>query len=353
MIRYIPFLKAKRGELTAMGALSPKVKQAICPFFDFPRKKAEYDSATYADTAQNIVTSLKKHWGTDAEFYFDDLDIGQKLTVGVEEKYAYTLERFREMRIVPVVGLNRLGHNASVAQLKRNGSIGSDTVALRVLREDFEDFDVVKDEIEDGLAHVFGNFAEIDLVLDCRLCSGTDISQLDQQIAAFAKRFRKAYPVRRVIVTGSSVPASFGDLLKVNTTGTLARLELEIIAKARRLADVDLVTGDYATVSPLYSDADLDPKLMQTVMTPRLIYPFKHSLFLIRGSSMKLGGQDQYVGLTKYLCGRDFFRSSGYSTGDDYFYEKSQGIGNNATNATVVKPSVVAHITYMVLDVKL
>lgn len=62
MIRYIPFLKAKRGELTAMGELAPEVKQAICPFFDFPRKKANYNSETYAETAQSIVTSLKKHW---------------------------------------------------------------------------------------------------------------------------------------------------------------------------------------------------------------------------------------------------------------------------------------------------
>ena len=45
MIRYTPFLKAKRGELTAMGDLSADVKQAICPFFDFPRK-AHYDAKT-------------------------------------------------------------------------------------------------------------------------------------------------------------------------------------------------------------------------------------------------------------------------------------------------------------------
>jgi len=106
------------------------------------------------------------------------------------------------------------------------------------------------------------------------------------------------------------------------------------------------------SVSPFYSDADLDPKLMPTVMTPRLIYPFKHSHFVNRGSSMKSGGYEQYVGLTKALCGQGFFRS-GNSTGEDYFYEKSQGIGKNATNGTVVKPSVVAHVTYMVLDAKL
>jgi hypothetical protein len=137
----------------------------------------------------------------------------------------------------------------------------------------------------------------------------------------------------------------------VNSTVTLIRRELEIVAKARSLSECDLMSGDYATVSPFFSDSDIDPKLMQTVMTPRLIYPFKSSYFVSRGVSLKSGGQDQYVGLTEALCKKDFFRH-GYSAGEHYFYDKSRRIGKNATNGTVVKPSVVAHITYMVLGLK-
>lgn len=92
MIRYVPFLKAKRGELTAMGELGPEVKQAICPFFDFPRKKPDYEAETYAATTRSMATSLKKHWGVGVEFYFDDLDIGQKLSVEGEHQYAYVLK---------------------------------------------------------------------------------------------------------------------------------------------------------------------------------------------------------------------------------------------------------------------
>ena len=94
MSRYIPFLKAKRGELTAMGELSPEVKKAICPFFDFPRKKTNYDPDTHADTAQSIATSLKKHWGSDEEFYFDDLDINQKFTLPSHRNLKKRLEIF-------------------------------------------------------------------------------------------------------------------------------------------------------------------------------------------------------------------------------------------------------------------
>jgi hypothetical protein len=192
---------------------------------------------------------------------------------------------------------------------------------------------------------------EIDLVLDCRLCTGCNISETARQISVFSKRFCDAYPkVRRVIVTGSSLPASIGDVLNVDSAQIIARRELAIISKARDLSDIELIAGDYTTVSPFYSDADLDPKIMQNVMTPRLIYPFKQSYYVTRGVSMKKGGYGQYVRMTMDLCGQDFFR--GYSTGEAYFYDKSRRIGKNATNGTVGKPSVVAHITYMVLGEK-
>ena len=353
MIRYIPFLKAKRGELTAMGELAPDVKQAICPFFDFPRKQAKYDSETYADTAQSIATSLKKHWGCDVEFYFDDLDIDQKLTVNGEHQYAYVLKALQELQVIPVVALDRTNHNAAVARLKRNGEIASTTVAFRTEPSDFEDFDGNEDQIDYDLANVFKQFEAIDLILDCRLCTAMNVSETAQQIAAFAQKFCAAYDqVRRVIVTGSSLPASIRDVLSVDSTEVVARRELAIISKARALSNVELVAGDYTTVSPFYSDADLDPKIMQNVMTPRLIYPFKQSYYVTRGVSMKSGGYEQYVDLTLELCRQDFFRR-GFSAGEDYFYKKSKRIGKRAMNGTVVKPSVVAHITYMVLGAKI
>ena len=353
MIRYIPFLKAKRGELTAMGELSPDVKKAICPLFDFPRKKPDYNAEAYAATTRSIATSLTKHWGAHAEFYFDDLDIGQKLIVKGDHQYAYMLKALKELKVIPVVALDRTNHNAAAAQLKRDGEIASTTVAFRAEQADFEDFEAKQDQVDYDLAAVFEEFESIDLILDCRVCSGLDVSLTAQQIAVFAKKFCKSYDVRRVIITGSSIPASLGDLVKPDSAETVIRRELAIISKTRDLADVDVVAGDYATVSPFYSDADFDPRLFPKVTAPRLIYSFKHSHYVARGISLESGGYTQYVGLTKELCGQNFFRGRGYSVGEDYFDDKRRRIGNNATNGTVVTPSVVAHITYMVLDAKL
>jgi len=352
MIRYVPFLKAKRGELTAMGELAPEVKRAICPCFDFPRRKAKYSPDSYADTANSIATSLKKHWGTDAEFYFDDLDVDQKLIVGGEHHYSYMLKVLDKLEVIPVVALDRITHNAAVASLKGNGQISSDTVAFRAEREDFEDFDSNEDQIDYDLANVFSEFESIDLILDCRLCTGLNILETAQQIATFARKFCDLYNVRRMIVTGSSIPPSSSDVLGTNSDCTVPRRELAIITRARALSDVDLVAGDYTTVSPFYSDVDLDPRIMQKVMTARLAYTSNGFHYFIRGSSVGLDGYEQYFDLAQILCGQSFFRGATYSLGDRYLYEKSRRLGRNCTPGAVIKPSVVAHITYMVLDAK-
>lgn len=352
MIHYVPFLKAKQGERAAMGELAPEVKSGICPLFDFPRDTSGYDEEGYAATARRIAAGLKKHWGTGLEFYFDDLDINQTLSVEGEHKYAYALRLLRGLQVIPVVGLDRISHNSAVACLKREDEIASDIVAFRAEQVDFEDFDDKEDQIDYDLANTFKEFKAIDLILDCRLCSGMDVFATAQQIAAFSQKFCASYPVRRVIVAGSSIPPSIRDVLGTHDVITLPRRELEIIVRTRDLVDVSVVVGDYATVSPFYADVQFDPKLLPKVTAPRLIYTFGHSYYIARGTSLASGGYQQYVGLTSGLCKQAFFRS-GYSSGEAYFYEKSKGIGGRAMNSTVVKPSVVAHITYMVLGAKL
>ena len=352
MISYIPFLKAKSGELTAMLELAPDVKRAICPLFDFPRKNPNYTVDAYTTTTRKITKSLKKHWGVDTEFYFDDLDISQILLVNGEDQYAYLLKSLKELQVIPIVGLDRVNHNAAVTRLKRNGEISSDTVAVRVEKSDFEDFDATEDQIDYDLEPVFREFKDIDLIFDCRLCVALDVSVTAQEIADFCRKFSSIYPIRRIIVTGSCIPSSIGDVLGTKESTILPRIELQLVAKARELVNMNIVWGDYATVSPFYSDKAIDPKLLQKITAPKLIYSFGDSHYVARGTSLATGGQEQYKDMTSNLCQKEFFRH-GSSAGENYFITKSRGIGNNATNATVVKPSVIAHITYMVLGDKL
>jgi len=352
MIRYVPFLKAKRNEIKAIGELAPDVAAAICPFFDFPRKMGGYEEAEFAAAVDRVARSLQLNLPEDYTFYLDNFDVEEALRVGGQHNYAYLLNAVAGLDAIPVVGLDRsAAHRQSVVRLKRSGVIASPNVALRLSVEDFEDFAVVANDLATELAPVFAEFESVHLVFDTRICTELDPTATALQIQQFSRRFCAAYPVRRVIVTGSSIPASISDILRVDSVRMLPRHELAIYAPVRaNHAHAPLVFGDYATVSPNYSDVSIAPEIMQNVMTAKLTYTIDGAHYFIRGGGMRANGAQQYFAIARTLCTEDFFRGRGYSAGDAYLEQKSRGQGGNCGPNTVIKPAVVAHITYMVRE---
>jgi hypothetical protein len=256
------------------------------------------------------------------------------------------------MNVIPVVGLDRsTEHNNAVLDLKQVGALKSDVVAFRVCPEDFESFEVSKDDIESNLSHIFDQFDAIDLILDCRVCTNLKAATVAPQIQEFSQKFCANHSVRRVVVTGSSIPASISEILKVDSEQLLARNELAIYSAVKtKHKHAPVILGDYATVSPNYSDVDLPPEMLQNVMTAKLTYTIPGAHYFIRGGGMKVNGSKQYFMMAKRLCSQSFFRGKSYSSGDAYLEEKSRGQGSNCSPNAVIKPAVVAHISYMVLN---
>lgn len=355
MSRYIPFLKAKQNEIKSISELSQEVRDAICPFFDFPKKMDGYQNGEFVDAVERIFRRLQKNLGKDFPFYFDNFDLEEGLKVGSNHNYSHLLQSLADMNVIPVVGLDRSAeHNNAVLDLKQAGTLKSDVVAFRICPEDFESFDVSKDEIESNLNQVFEEFEAIDLIFDCRVCTNLKAAVVAPQIQGFSQKFCAAYPARRIVVTGSSIPASIGDILKVDSEQMLARNELAIYSAVKmKHKHARVIFGDYATVSPNYSDVDLPPEMLQNVMTAKLTYTIPGAHYFIRGGGMKVKGPKQYFAMAKRLCSQQFFRGKNYSSGDAYLEEKSRAQGSNCSPNTVIKPSVVAHISYMVLDAKI
>ena len=350
MITYVPFLKAKSNEINAIGELAQEVREAICPFFDYPRKP-RLDGLKLKVGVEKMVRSLEKHVGLDDEFYFDNYDIEDTLKVGTKHNYQFMLECLTAFPVIPVVSVDRSsGHIASVAELKAAGKIQSDIIAFRVTPENFEEYSVIEDDIENELGSTFAAFHAVDLIFDCRVCTNIDPGSAAAQVRRFSKSFCASYNVRRVVITGSSIPASVREVLSVQTERMIPRHELSIYQAVKAIHDhAGLMFGDYTTVSPLYSDVDLAPEILQNVMTAKLTYTLNDSHFFIRGGGLKTKGRGQYFGMAQKLCSKTFFRGAAFSSGDEYFDQKSRGLGGNCGPNTVIKPSVNAHISYMVL----
>lgn len=351
MIKYVPFLKLKRNEILALSDLISSDFDKICPFFDCPRDRGESE-AGFKSAIEKAERSFKRNIGNIQELYIDDYDIDDSFRVDGKSSYLFMLTVFSDFLCVPVVSIDRTPERIqSVIDAKEAGLIKSEVLAFRVTYEDFVSYDVVADEVRECLEEVADNFERIDLVFDCRVCSRLDLDLASKRIVEFFSGFSDNYKLRRVITTGSGVTASIRDVLEVDSQVVIDRKEIELFDLVKRaMPEGLLVFGDYATVSPEYSDTDMRPEIMQNLTAPKIIYAFERSQFFIRGRALKTHGFEQYVDILSELCGKSFYRKPEYSEGDKFFDEKSRGQGSNCTPSSVVRPSVNAHITYMVRD---
>ncbi|MEN3159966.1 hypothetical protein ABC502_16420 [Alkalimonas sp. NCh-2] len=348
-IKYVPFLKSKPNEIHALSEMASDLTPQICPFFDYPKKQNGDTEIKMERTISGLAKKFGKYLQKINSFYFDIYDINDDLEINGKHIYAFVLEKFASLPMIPVVGIDRSHqHQASVVELKKNGLIVSDVIAFRVTQEDFQNFHVVKSDIEDILHEVFSLFEGIDLIFDCRICTNADTKKIAGEIANFSDCFCKEFPVRNIIISGSSVPASVAEVLSPNSEDCIQRIEIDIYKETQKILKGNtLVFGDYTTISPDYSDADIPPQQMQNRITARLTYSFNAQHYFIRGGSLKTKGREQYFDLAATLCGKPFFRH-GNSPGDLYFEEKSKRQGDKCYVNTVIKPSINSHMTYMV-----
>ena len=355
MNNYIPFLKLKSAEILAIKELAAELQEEITPFFDFPQKKEKFTEDTFKNTTGTMVRSLRRHLGNISNFYLDNFDIDSDLEIDGINNYGYLLESFSGCPVIPVVSIDRCqNHIDAVCDAKNSGVIGSEVCALRLDPDDFENFDVISDDIDSMIGKVFEVFDNTDLIFDCRVCLDQKLDKLALNIINFAKKFSASYSIRKLVVTGSSIPASISEITGVENEVEFLRAELGIFnSVSREISGLyNIVLGDYGIVSPNYSDLDIIPEAMLNVTAPKILYAFDNYQYVIRGGAIRTHprGFAQYFDLAEILVAKNFFRGGYYSFGDLFLEEKSNGTGSNVTPSSIIKPSVNAHITYMFKD---
>lgn len=354
MNNYIPFLKLKANEIGALKELTLDIKKnGVLPFFDLA-KKEDMTSSSFQNMVKKSVTSLSKNLKEIDRFFIDNFDIDDRIVVNNQNNYKFVIEAFSEMNFIPVVGLDRaVGHNKLVFNYKQNGIIKSNAIAIRLLVEDFEDFELVSDELEDLVNQGKELFSEWVLILDNRVCLNIEVTKRVQQLVNFLGDSKKIFDFDCVIIAGSSITPSIGDILEVGSEVTHNRIELEIYSGVtNKLDTLNLYLGDYTIVSPLYSDVTLPPEMMQNILTPRIIYTYDRVHYIARGNGIKTHprGYKQYNDIAKNLITKSYYRGAPYSFGDNFLSEKANYQGSSVTPGSIIKPTINTHITYMIKD---
>lgn len=350
MDSYVPFLKFKSNEVGALKELSSTVREAISPFFDIPKKP----NMTSDALRKSISSSRRKydlHLSWCVNFYVDNYDIDDDLKIDDEQNYKYIINCFSDTFFIPVVGIDRADErNEVVFKEKREGGILSGAVALRVTREEIEDYSLCRDDIAELLAKAFDEFEHVHLIVDNRVVLKSEVSSRSCQVVDFFKMVNGEFLFEKKIVAGSSITPSIRDLAEPCSEESVKRTEVSIFRFLQKKCGANCaVFGDYTTVSPEYSDVEVRSEIIRRITAPKIIYPYDDFQFLLRGGSLESHprGNKQYNDLCKVLFHKPFFRKKS-SFGERFVEEKSNFIGSQVTPSTIPKPLINAHIEFMV-----
>lgn len=351
MPNYIPFLKAKSNEVMAIKELNPAHQEVITPLFDFPRKKDATENE-YKSIIDSSIKRIQKHLKIIPHFYLDNFDLESSLLIDGVYNYEYALSLCKNLPVVPVISIDRPPeHIASVCRIMDTDGFKNDFVAIRLTYEDFMLFELVEEELEDILEPMLDRFKNFDLILDCRVCKGVNNTVLSNNIISFTKKFAHKYSLRKVIISGSSITNPIGDILLTGGHIAIQRHELEIFTNAstQLSQDFDVVFADYGIVSPDFSDIDVDPRVLRNIMAPKIIYTYDGHHYIIRGGALASHprGDDQFFDMAAIIVSQPFYRGLHYSYGDHFLEEKSREVGNKVTASSILKPTINAHITFM------
>jgi hypothetical protein len=346
MNEYSPFLKFKQGEVSALSQRSPADRKHIVPLFELPRDDL-YSELTLKYKIDKIAKKIKKHIEMDLSFYIDNYEVSDKLKINKEDSYLYLLDVFSDFDIIPIIGFDRTERHNSIAVNYANKK--SKKLALRMTYDYFDSFLAYKDDLDKWLSLLDKDIPCI-LILDCNYIDDKNVGIYTKSLITLLSIIENK-TFNKVILSGSSIPASIGDKVKMDTNVSIIRNEVEIYKKIKPYcAEINLIFGDYTVISPGYSEITIEPDKMFNVITSKIVYSQLDLQYFTRGNKIKKLGFTQYFEQAKDIISQSFFRGRDFSYGDEYIYEVAVHRKRTAPSA-IICPTVNAHIKFMINEI--
>lgn len=346
---YMPIIKSKRGELTAVKLLDSETKQQIIPFLDAipPNPFADKPKKLAAHMTW-VADHFADAWEAQGEVFVDTFDIGPAIVEDKQVAIEYLCRALREkdVRVIPVTGIQREpAHDIAVARLLAESSIG---VCIRLEEEDIVLPKKIGSLLEDKLKFFHEMPNNVDLVLDLRLLNVEALSSRVNRICLALQSIPDLDAWRRVILAGSAMPNSLEGICDRGATSYLERYEWSTwVALHEEKIDRLPNFGDYTIIPPQF--VEMDTRTIAKHLGPNVKYTLDSRWFIARGESFQKSGSKQYFDIAKAVTKLSGFRGATASYGDRFIDDRASGQTLKPGNPEQwVTASVNSHITWQV-----
>jgi len=321
---YLPALKGKAGEYSALERLSPGDKPQLTPIIEVPPIEWRYADelgvptgprTTIDEHVCEVPENIRKSWGTQLPVFVDLLHVEDcgRLEEGAHP-LAYVFDQGRKLGLqaIPVTGIGRSNEyqNAVIdaAQRDRRG------VCIRVDRERCGFPTSLAADLQGLVMTLNVRRDEVDLILDLATISPAEVGELQTIASSVISDLPYVSDWRTIAVAATAMPNS--------VTRDMETLSIKRIDRAERtlwgaLANESALPripnfSDYGVTDPDYFD--LDPREVSFV--GKIRYTAEDIWVIVKGSKLENAG-DQFHKLAQMLREQPEFRSRDFSWGDE------------------------------------
>jgi hypothetical protein len=328
---YVPILKWKRAEQTALENLPKEDKSHITPLIQFvmPKAKAPKEGQPQKDDDQKFIEVIATFEARAPKIYEEIAKFWGKSTVFVDFSLLYTLALkvmaleqtmagvyTNEGSAVPVVNLSddpKLKKTAYMLAKKYSSG-----VCLRIVPADLIDISGTNEQIDIFLKLSGMDEKSVDLLIDTKEIQG-DVERL-RRFTLASQKIKNLTKWRTFILASGAFPADLSEC-KVDEENVIPRYDwanwVELIRDKNTIRKPAF--GDYTIQHPIYNESSqfFHP-------TTSIKYALETDWLVLKGKKQKF---DMYLANAQLLAQDKRFYGEDFSSGDKYIAEK----GNHYT----------------------
>ena len=322
---YVPILKAKQGELTALAQEPAATHEALAPLIEIRETSKQ-------------VSQLARAWNDPENIIFVHplgLDYEEREWAELVRE-AYAELRSADLVFVPVLttddGPAVIAVTADAVRIDRRGlaiRLDGESVALARVA-------TLAADLSSLLSAVRVAEHLCDIVLDLGLVRDSTAASVTTAEAAL-RTLPKLTHWRNVIVAFSAFPQVLGEVVAAGTTVPIPRDDAAAFASlAGRSPDLALVYADYAIGTPFYQEMPWSP-------VPAIRYASGPYWYVHRGTS-RANRSPQYRQLAQALSAAPHFAAGTLTPGDHYIQGVASGASGPGNPTTYVTAGTSRHL---------
>lgn len=355
---YVPILKWKQGEYTALKELYASDKALVQPLVEIVPIPTPLDEdvepATLDEHISKFPNQVESNWGCDQKIWVDASLLAEPaILANGQHAFAVIMAELRKRNVqaVPVVYLDSpiLVLQAAAACNEVDGR----GVVIR-LDEEEADSPTIQRELDSLLLQLGLAASNADIVLDAGSVSPEFVSRTAIICRYVLDRFPYVHEWRSLVFASSGFPVN----MAAQAVGVSMIQRSDWLTWQTIKADFDEgriprlpVFGDYAIAHPEL--ADIDPRTMQ--MSANIRYTSVDHWVIFKGRGVRRYGFGQIYDLCTNLVGNSVYRGAGFSFGDMVYKQRAdQGDAYGKGNASQWRRDATNHhLTFVVRQVQI